>query len=218
MGREDGAKVDAVEYKAAGISVPVRLNKKTGFFNAEWGEKQFKNKDLTELKREVEQYLRESVTAEWKPIITAKATGGNRYSGHDNTWVGLEIDRGYVAEIAGALRWVSWDSAIREGHNPIKMIACSSHFRWQDNGRKFEPPITDFVEEKPAWRSYTLSEEPKSYLAYDEATWQGLTLMQAKIKQLREGIAALLASNQGQRLIAGFVSQLALPAPETKEE
>jgi hypothetical protein len=45
--KEDGAKVDAVEYEAAGIKVDVRLNKKVGTFSAEWGDKRWTNADLT---------------------------------------------------------------------------------------------------------------------------------------------------------------------------
>lgn len=222
--RSDGAKVDAVEYRAAGITVDVRLNKSKGLFSAEWGEKRWTDTNLVELKRVVERYLRESVTAEWKPVILFKATGSNRYSGRENEWVGLEIDRFYVAKIAGAMRQVKWqnyelDRRHREEKGTLEglaasMIGSSQSFSWKDNGREFEPPISDHYDTDRRSYSYAGNDDPTTYLPYSDEAWATLLEMQRKIAQLRDAIQGFIKSNDVPRLLATFGMTLALPAPQ----
>jgi hypothetical protein len=208
--KEDGAKVDAVEYEAAGIKVDVRLNKKVGTFSAEWGDKRWKNTDLVTLKEEVRQYLKDSTTAEWFPIIAAAATGGSRYSGKDDERTGLEIERFYVAMVAGALRRVDWSQAQHGNFDAQYMLRYSKSFHWKDNGREFTPPISDYEETKTY--NYGYREDPHSYLPFTEETWKGLQLMQARIKEIRERTKLILSTTQGHNLIIGLAQQLQIAA------
>jgi hypothetical protein len=208
--KEDGAKVDKAEYTQAGIVVDIRLNKQKGLFNAEWGDKRWTNADLTTIKQEIVQFLRDSTTTEWKPIIITKATGTGFYSGKDNEWVGLEIDRCYIGVIAGAHRRVDWETAKRYKDD---MLRYSKSFYWRDNGREFTPPITDHVGEDRVYSYSSAANEPNTYLPYTDETWAGLNVMQERIKQIRERIQLILSTAQGHQLINALAAQLQLTAP-----
>lgn len=218
--RPKSIQVDIIEYKQAGMSAILYLDKKTLVFYSTFMDETFRGKNADDVKTEVFQAMKNAASLEWNPVIEVEklAPFGARYdSWQAHPWVGFSLDRFYIAKrYNGTYAKVEWilSEHVLEAHGDLDgmgMLSRATSFYWPMK-EEFYPPTRLY---RPG------DDRPKYYLPYTLQLWEGLQCLQQAISALGTRLDTMLGSPEGLAMLANVgqrLMALALPDHAMGEE
>lgn len=190
-----------------GTEVPLMFDRNDLTFFSEFGSKKFMGKTAAEVQAEVMKHISETQEIEWKPVIQVSPI--TPFQSEHKTFVGIEIDRYYVAMFPDKdWRTLRWDDYNEEpngmwGETTIGGMRVRRATR-HNYGANLEvlPSSTDH------------RREPVHFLDYDEDVWASLNAIVEGIGRLRGKINDLCGTPDGFRKLktVGKDIQKLLPA------
>lgn len=229
MSRRGMKEVDRYKLQKYGVDIPIRLNKESGSFVAEYEDQIVTAPTLEGIRSALYKEVHNRVGLPWQPIIEV-SVDGSRYTFADVVNDSLHNGEVYQRKhmrVEGGLKvrarryWLAkrpdgawmeceiWDSRdwIAEG-----MVFKGEFLGTDDrriNAREFYPSRNDNEFSLP----YTVKADRSGegevhYLPYDESMWQALNMVGDKMGELHSQLQKLVGSDGGRRKLASFAQRL----------
>jgi hypothetical protein len=206
MSRKKPKIISTVKHPRAGMSVNVYLNQDSLTFSATVAGEIIAGTDGKDVERRVFQAIAASVELDWQPVIEARAL--HPFTAADESFVGIEIDRYYVAvrKTDGLLLESAWST---EGKATFTYAKTFGNWSPHDDG-EWKLPCND------GHGHTSMMDGTRYFMAYTDELWAGLEQLIVAIRALRARLDTLLATVEGQAMISTVGAQLLkmLPAPD----
>ena len=204
MSRKKPKIISTVQHPRAGMSVNVYLNQDSLTFSATVAGELIAGTDGKDVERRVWRAIEASMELAWQPVIEVRAL--HPFTADDEDFVGIEIDRYYVAvrKSDGRLLESAWST---EGH--ATFTYAKTFGNWSPQDGEWKLPCNDSHGGRPSM------DGTRYFMAYTEDLWAGLEQLIVAIRALRARLDTLLATVEGQSMIATVGAQLLklLPGP-----
>jgi hypothetical protein len=204
MSRKKPKVISIVKHPRAGISVDIYLNHESLTFSATVAGELIAGTDGKDVERRVWRAIEASMELDWQPVIEVHTL--HPFASTDEDFVGIEIDRFYVAvrKTDGRLLESAWST---DGH--ASFTYAKTFGKWSARDGEWKLPCND-GNGRPSLMDGTLY-----FMAYTDELWAGLEQLIAAIRALRARLDTLLATAEGQAMIATVGAQLLklLPGP-----
>jgi len=205
MSRKKPKVISTVKHPRAGMSVDIYLDAESLTFSATVAGEIISGKDGKDVERRVWRAIEASMELDWQPVIEVHTL--HPFAVTDEDFVGIEIDRYYVAvrKTDGRLLEARWSTDGQATFADAKTFG-----KWNPTSEgEWKLPCND-GNGRPSLMDGTLY-----FMAYTEDLWAGLEQLIAAIRALRARLDTLLATADGQAMIATVGAQLLkmLPGP-----
>lgn len=202
--------------------VELRMDKKTGTWEAEVAGKLLTDPTKSGLEEKVKASVKIVLVLDWIPVIEIGNLGQRNQEDDDrdetDAEVRLKLKRFWAAKKpTGGWVTASWEAAAYKdtlrSDQPAKDMRASWSRETNLDFAKLDHPIVRRSE-----RSYYRDYAPDIHLPYTDERWSALREIQKRIIELDRALAKLAGSRAGMELLSGGSAPLMLTAPDVIED